>query len=297
GALAIFPPQVTLDQGQSNTFVIVGGTPPYNIVANGGTANPTIVAASGGSFIYTAGAVAGTFTIIATDSANQVAQATVTISPTSAQVATIVLVANPSSVNGVTGGTSALTATVLNATNQPIPNVSVLFETDTGTVNPITVTTNASGQAVSTLTIAAGTPAGVAQVTASAGGKSDSINVNIVTSSTGSAGPPADIFVDLFANRSGDNNDGTCTTILSALVVDAKGNPVNDGTQVAWAVTPTILGNIPVSVTSPSFTNQNPLCDTSSYTNSSTGTGLPLTPQPGDALTCLKYPRSASSDF
>src|SRR5262249_14757271 len=63
GALAIFPPQVTLDQGQSNIFVIVGGTPPYNIVANGGTANPTTVAASGGSFIYTAGATAGTFTI------------------------------------------------------------------------------------------------------------------------------------------------------------------------------------------------------------------------------------------
>lgn len=296
GTPSIFPPQVTLSQGQSNTFVIVGGTPPYNIVANGGTATPLTVAASGGSFIYTAGATAGTFTIIATDSANQVTQATVTITATSAQVATIILEANPPSVNGVTGGTSTITASVFNESNQPIQGVSVLFETTTGTVSPLTATTNTSGQASTTLTILSGTPAGVATVSASAGGVTGSVDVSIVTSSAGPAGLPADIFVDQFADRSGDNNDGTCTTILSALVVDAEGNPVNDGTQVGWQVGPLALcgASASSSVTTPSFTNQAPPCNVDPY---QADTGIDVTPQPGDALTCLKYPQSGSGSL
>jgi len=245
------------------------------------------VAASGGSFSYTAGTQTGEFEIFAIDAAGTQAQsAKVTITAESAQVAKIILEAAPPSVNGAAGGTSTITATVFNSSNQPIQGVSVLFETTTGTVSPLTVTTNASGQASTTLTILPGTPAGVATITASAGGVSGSVDVDIVTSSSGPAGPPANIFVDLFANRSGDNNDGTCTTIVSALVVDAQGRPVNNGTQVDWSV----IGS--ASVTSPSFTNQLPPCNISSYLRDSGFDAI--TPQPGDALTCLKYPKNAS---
>src|SRR5262249_25716891 len=50
---------------------------------------------------------------------------------------------------------------------------------------------------------------------------------------------------------------------------------------------------VPVSITSPSFTNQDPasLCNISVYEET---TGLKIIPQPGDALACLKYPQSAS---
>jgi hypothetical protein len=294
GTPVIFPSSVTLAPGESRTFIVVGGIPPYDIAASGGgTVNPNQVAASGGSFSYTAGTQTGDFEIFAIDAANaQAAPATVHITATSAQVAAIVLEANPPSVNGITGGISTITASVFNENNQPIQGVSVLFETDTGTISPLTATTNASGQASTTLTILSGTPAKVAAVSASAGGKSDSVDVQIVTSSPGTAGPPANIFVDLFAaNRSGDNNDGTCTTIVSALVVDDNGNPVSNGTKVTWAIQ---AGSASSSVTSPSFTNQDPPCNTSSYTDPSTGTGIPITPQPGDALTCLKYPQSSS---
>lgn len=296
GELAIFPPSTTLAPGESRTFIIVGGIPPYNIAVSGGTADTNQVTASGGSFTYTAGTQTGNFTIFAIDTAGTQDEATVTINATSAEVATIILGATPPSVNGVTGGTSTITASVFNESNQPIQGISVLFETDTGTVSPLTATTNASGQASTILTIATGTPAGVAEVMASAGGESDSINVDIVTTSSGPAGPPADIFVDQFADRSGDNNDGTCTTILSALVVDAEGNPVNDGTQVGWQVGPLALcgASASSSVTTPSFTNQAPPCNVDPY---QADTGIDVTPQPGDALTCLKYPQSGSGSL
>ena len=45
-----------------------------------------------------------------------------------------------------------------------------------------------------------------------------------------------------------------------------------------------------MSIVSPSFTDQAPPCNTSSY-EVANGT---ITPQPGDAVTCLKYPQSAS---
>lgn len=204
-------------------------------------------------------------------------------------ITTIVLTANPTSINGVTGGTSTITATVLDETNRPMQGVSVLFTTDKGSVSPLTNSTNASGQTSTTLTIPAGTPSGTAKVTGTAGGKTGSVDVAIVTVVTGAAGPPADIFVDLYANGSGNNNDTTCTTILSALVVDEDGNPVDDGTQVDWAAPPPPV----VVINSPSFTKQAPPagCDISTFTHD---TGLQITLQPGDALTCLKYPRGAS---
>jgi hypothetical protein len=385
--LQILPPTVTLTSGQRQQFIVLGGAPPYHVSPGGGTVDTAVVTQAGGSFIYTAGKTEGTFFITVTDSGGAVAEATVTIkaadltvepttlsfcSPTGAETArisilggnppftathtfnvagkliceqtsgtgntitcpgnsilyrpaatsshiidavlirdsdarsatvsveingtdcptapvvtTIRLTANPTTINGITGQPpSTITAFVFDANNRPIPGISVVFTTDKGSVSPFIATTNANGQATTILTIPAGTPAGVATVTGFVGTVSGSVDVDIVTTSSGTAGPPADIFIDLFANRAGDNNDGTCTTIVSALVVDADGNPVNNGTQVDWAVT----GG--ASVTSPSFTDQQPPCDLSSYLRDS---GIDtITSQPGDALTCLKYPQRAS---
>jgi hypothetical protein len=86
--------------------------------------------------------------------------------------------------------------------------------------------------------------------------------------------------------QSSDNGDGTLSTAVSALVTDANGAVVN-GIPVTFSVT----GAVPpgsVSIVSPSIT----------------GAPLPLGctlnfdvfPQPGDALTCIKYLRDNNGD-
>jgi hypothetical protein len=231
----------------------------------------------------------GPDTLLIRDSRGCTETVEINVAPASAPtVKTIVLTANPISINGVTGGNSTITATVFDETNRPMQGVSVLFTTDKGSVKPLTASTDSNGEAKTKLTILADTPAGTATVTGTAGGVTGSVTITIVTTKKIVGGPPADIFVDLFNNGSGNNNDTTCTTVLSALVVDAEGNPVSDGTQVDWSVLPSSR----TAISSPSFTNQLPTgCDISTYERD---TGLKITPQPGDALTCLKYPQSLS---
>lgn len=283
--------------GERADITITNGVPPFTATHTFPIAGNLLINQNAGivTFVVATPSVGvNPDTILIRDSRNCTATVDVTIVPAQPQtVTTIVLTANPTTINGITGGTSTITALVLDENNKPIKGVSVLFVTDKGSVGPLTATTNASGQATTVLTIPAGTPAGVATVTGSARGVSGSVTVNIVTVVTGVAGPPAGIFVDLFANGSGNNNDTTCTTLLSALVVDAKGNPVDDGTRVDWKAPPPAIPNALVSIVSPSFTKQPPPleCDLSSYVRD---TGIEFTLQPGDALTCLKYPRSLS---
>jgi hypothetical protein len=92
--------------------------------------------------------------------------------------------------------------------------------------------------------------------------------------------------VDLFDDRRGDNNDGTFTAIVSAIVSDARGNPVPDGVAVSFSLLIPVAG---VTITPSSLVNQLPPCDFSSYV---ADTGRPLVPQPGIALACLRFARS-----
>jgi hypothetical protein len=112
-----------------------------------------------------------------------------------------------------------------------------------------------------------------------------------------------------------DNNDGSLLTTASAVVTDAQGNTVEDGTPVFFevllrrvcsggsndgrpcadnsacdggtcVVDPTDpSGNVAIS--SNSTTNAAAPCDTTQFTSQ---TGIPVSPQPGDAITCVKYP-------
>jgi adhesin/invasin len=284
--------------GEQFDIVVTNGVPPFTATHTFPESGDLSVNQQTGTITFTVAtpplAVAPD-TILIRDSRGCTGIVEVTITPAPGPtVTTIVLEADPLVINGSTGGTSTITATVLDENNLPIQGVSVLFTENNlrASISPLTATTDANGRASTTLTVPPSTPAGVVRVTGSARGVSGFVDVGIITRVIGPAGPPADIFVDLFADRSGDNNDGTCTTILSALVVDAQGNPVNDGTRVDWEADPT-AGGIPVSVTSPSFTNEDPspLCDLSAYEDA---TGLAVVPQPGDALACLKYPQSAS---
>ncbi|MGH7786611.1 MAG: hypothetical protein ACRERC_07075 [Candidatus Binatia bacterium] len=96
--------------------------------------------------------------------------------------------------------------------------------------------------------------------------------------------------VDLFADRRGDNNDGTFTTIVSALVSDAFGNPLGDGVAISFSLAPAQAG---ITVTQTGLTNALPGCDISSYL---ADTGRPVNPQSGTALACLRYVRSREGE-
>jgi hypothetical protein len=102
---AISPQQATLLAGTGapptgcngavQSFVITGGSPPFEVFAGGGCVSVTSVPTSGGSFVYTAGNSAGNFTITVTDALGKVAnagvavnaQATATTVPTSTPTA------------------------------------------------------------------------------------------------------------------------------------------------------------------------------------------------------------------
>ena len=313
----IEPGAVTMIGGQSQVFAVTDGDPPYDCVSSAGVLNPRTINERGGTTVFTAAPVAqpATATIICTDATGQVATATVTINPqptptpepsgtpspssspplptpTPVRIRTIVLRANPSSLDGVAGGTSTIVATVLDDFNQVVPGVTVLFTLpgQTGdptasipTVDPLTETTDGAGRAVTTLTVPPGTPPQFLSVTATARDVSGTGQVAIVAHNVNPPGPPVHVTAALYSDRSGRNGDGTLVTVLSALVTDANGNPVVDGLDVTWS----LLSPLSANVTSPTATNKLPPCDVAPYVEA---TGIALTPQPGTALTCLIFP-------
>jgi Big-like domain-containing protein len=112
-----------------------------------------------------------------------------------------------------------------------------------------------------------------------------------------------------------DNNDGSYTTTLTAFVADAQGNTVEDGTPVFFEVLTRKIcsggshSGSPcntsadcdggsciddpddpsrnITVTSNSTTFGLPPCNVDQFVSQ---TGIPVVPQPGDAITCVKFP-------
>ncbi len=111
--------------------------------------------------------------------------------------------------------------------------------------------------------------------------------ITATVTATGTPTPPAAfISFDLIADRSGDNGDGTFTTVLAALVTDRRGNPVGDGIAVSFLLSMPEAG---VTIAPSGTTGAAPACDVASYV---TATGHPLIGAPGTAFTCLRYVRS-----
>src|SRR5262249_7609827 len=96
-------------------------------------------------------------------------------------------------------------------------------------------------------------------------------------------------------SKSIDNNDGTLLTTASAVVTDAQGNTVEDGVPVFFEIL--CAGgacrpgdpSLNIAISSNSTTNGIAPCDVSQFIIQ---TGIPISPQPGDAITCIKYPIS-----
>ena len=75
----------------------------------------------------------------------------------------------------------------------------------------------------------------------------------------------------------GNNGDGTLSSVIGALVTDANGAVVGNGIPVQFSLVAPVLAG--VSVTSPGLTGAAPPCTL----------GFSVIPQPGDALSCVKY--------
>lgn len=309
--LEIMPNTASLVTGQQQVFALTGGVPPYTCTPSGGTLTPTTILNSGGTTTFTAGEAiqSTTFTIVCSDQSGQVATASVTVAPvpspsggggtpvptaTPQTASTVLVSANPPTVNGIDGGTSNITATVLDQNLNPIAGVNVVFTIEgqqdeppasVPTLSSQTAVTDGNGQAVTVLNVPAGTPPQFLTVVATTVGASGSGTVPITSQRTQPSGPPARISVALVNQGFGDNNDGTYVTVFSALVTDVNGNPVDDGVQIDWGpITPNSA-----AVTSPSFTNGLPPCNVDPYERD---TGIDISPQPGTAITCVIYPTS-----
>lgn len=96
-------------------------------------------------------------------------------------------------------------------------------------------------------------------------------------------GVPVAIGISLVADAAVDNGDNTLTTVVAAAVSDYFGNPVPDGTIVAFEVTPPLDGVLVENGT----TNQDPSCDVTSFEQE---TGTTIANAPGVAHVCVRYP-------
>lgn len=312
--LVITPESATLEVGQTQTFSLSGGVPPYNCVPSGGVISPTEITERGGFFTFSPNEIQreGTFTIICSDQSGQTVSADVSIqplptpepsggpsgSPTPAppEPARVTVDSMPPTLNGPDGGTSTITATVLDQQFRPMSGVPVIFTLQgqtgdpTPTVPSISVNTgitNGNGETFTVLTVPPGTSPQFITVTAETdNGKSATAQVGVTSQTTGPSEPAAGISSALLrADGCQLNQDGTLTAILSALVFDANGNPTS--AVVNWSdVVPA-----DAVVVSPTFTNEAPPCNVSQYRAGCTEEGqlLMISAQPGTAVTCLTF--------
>ena len=187
---------------------------------------PSAATATGSVIVsLVAGATPGI--ALVTCSADGVTQATNVTIGTSAQIASITLTANPTSLPADGASSSTLTALLLDSSGNPInaSNILVTFKTTLGTfsngTNTITLTTQSSAAATGKVVVSliAGTTSGIAIVTCTASGVTQATNVGI-----GATSQIASIL--LSANPSSLPADGASSSTITAQLIDASGNPV-----------------------------------------------------------------------
>ncbi len=161
---------------------------------------------------------------------------TVTVLSTNAKSGTDTITLIAASVGSVTvtAGSSSLVAdgssTTIFATvkdvngNNIADGTPVTFSTTAGTLSGGTPTTNG----IARVTLTSGINPGTAVVTATVGGRSDTVSVVFV------AGPASRVLVT--ADPSNLTADGTSTSRITVVVLDVNDNPVTNGTTVTFEV-------------------------------------------------------------
>ncbi|MCP4579673.1 MAG: hypothetical protein GY846_25665 [Deltaproteobacteria bacterium] len=141
------------------------------------------------------------------------------------------LTASPDSIPADGTSSSAITATILDNTGQPVSKgTAVTFVTSLGTIlTPSVTTPDDSG--VVTVSLIAGTTAGTAIVTASATSGTSTLTQSVMVTIGGKTGT-----IVLVANPGTIPPDGTSSSAITATVTDNAGNPVEEGTDVTFKV-------------------------------------------------------------
>ena len=155
-------------------------------------------------------------------------------------VRTIKLESSLAFFNGLTGGTSVITATAFDENNLPVNGLEILFMVtpDTvGSLSSLTAITNAAGEATVTLTIPARTAAGMVTVMASAQGIEAMIDIPIVD-------PNAQVATIVLTATPQviDGGPGGVSTIR-AFVFDANNLPI-PGIEVLFSTTEGVLSSL-----------------------------------------------------
>lgn len=210
-------------------------------------------------------------------------------------------------------------------TAQSAPGAVILAATQVGTPSPDPntlcpagapfVLSDSAGFAI--VQLRSGTEPGPVTVSACTDTVSEGVPLPLIEQQplvTISAGPVGRINLSI-NSRFVDNNDGTLLATLSANTVDAQGNAVEDGTPVFFEVVlrKVCLGGerdgevcssavscpdgacaddlsdpaAGIVITNGAVTNASPPCDVSQFQPQ---TGIPVTVQPGNATTCVKFP-------
>lgn len=231
--------------GETFDIKISGGVPPFTATNTFGPAAGTLTVNDGtGVVTYTVATpplAVNPDNVLIRDSRGCVGTVEVTIVP---GVAKILLTANPATINGITGGTSTITALAVDNNNDPLPGLSILFATNLGTLSSTTAVTGADGKATVTLTIPAGTPAGTATVAALPPNSTTATEVNIAILS-GTA-PPVNTLT-LTAIPASLPTTGTIgpprilPVELTAVAFDVDNRPVEGATIVFNTTSGTLL--------------------------------------------------------
>jgi len=133
-----------------------------------------------------------------------------------AAAASVVVTASPSSVSQL-GGTSVITASLLDTNNNGLPGVPVFFSTDQGNISPVTAITNAVGQAQTTFTSTGQS----ATITATAGAKTGTAKVSTLAVPTVTiTGPSTTPTVGLTATFAMSVAAGSGSAPITSVVVD-----------------------------------------------------------------------------
>lgn len=181
-------------------------------------------------------------------------------------------------------GAAILAVTTPEPTASPTPVPETLCQPD----DPVAVS-DVAGFAV--IQVHSGTQPGPVTVAACTDTTVDGVPAPITEQSTlvtVSSGPVSRLNVAI-NNVFSDNNDGTLLTMVSAIVTDAQGNAVQDGTAVFFEVLPLDATDPArnVALVGSSITNASPPCDVTQFESQ---TNIPISPEPGDAISCLKFP-------
>jgi adhesin/invasin len=214
---------------------VVANVPVTFAVATGGgslSVTSTNTDANGqASTVLTLGAVAGANTVTA--SSTGLTGATFTAMGTALPATTLTMVSGNNQTGTVaTALAQPFVVRVTNANNQPVQGFSVGFAVATGggTLSAATVTTDAQGNAATTLTLGAAPGANTVTVTATGLAGSP-----MTFSAMGNVGAAATLAISAGNNQSGIAGSAL-TNPFVVLVTDANNNPV-PGASVAFAVT------------------------------------------------------------